>query len=191
MYNSYSFKKAYRWITLVLCAAILAGVLAAALPRQARAVATCVRYHYVKKGDTTPKISHTYGLKWKQIAVANNLSEPYKLTIGQKLCIPPANFSTEPTATTEKTKLIITGLGNRIKVTASGFSQTSVFYIKVRPSSVFVRGWYKIGQLKVSKNKEASEIYRLPDELLEDLILTVCLKNATTDELLCRTVYNP
>jgi LysM repeat protein len=192
MSHSRSSRQAYRWVALALCAALLAGMLAAASPQAAKAV-TCVLYYYVKKGDTTPRISHTFGLKWKQIAVANDLEEPYKLTIGQRLCIPPKDFDPEPEekASTSKTKMTVTGLGNWVKVTAPGFSQTSIFYVKVRPSDTFVRGWYKIGLFKVSKNKENSETYRLPSELSEENFLSVCLKNATTDELLCRNIYNP
>lgn len=41
--------------------------------------------YIVKKGDTLFSIGLEYGLEYKEIAAANNISEPYPIQIGQKL----------------------------------------------------------------------------------------------------------
>lgn len=41
--------------------------------------------HIVKKGDTLFGIGLEYGLDYKEIAAANNISEPYPIKIGQKI----------------------------------------------------------------------------------------------------------
>jgi len=42
----------------------------------------------VKSGDTLYEIGIKTGVNWKKIAEANNLVEPYNLTVGQELKIP-------------------------------------------------------------------------------------------------------
>lgn len=45
----------------------------------------------VKSGDTLYAIGIKFGVNWKDIAKANNLSEPYNLSTGQELKIPKGN----------------------------------------------------------------------------------------------------
>ena len=53
----------------------------------------------VVSGDTLSTIADKFpGVTWQQIAVANNLQDPYPLSIGQELKI-PAPPSQEPTPT--------------------------------------------------------------------------------------------
>ncbi|WP_020168011.1 MULTISPECIES: peptidoglycan DD-metalloendopeptidase family protein [Methylotenera] len=44
--------------------------------------------HTVKKGDTLFSIGLEYGLEYKEIAAANNITPPYTIEIGQKLNLP-------------------------------------------------------------------------------------------------------
>ena len=180
--NAFSSKRSIRFTAVAICVAMLLAVLAAVLPQSVLAKTPCDYYYKVKEGDTTPQIAHTFGLKWKEIALANNIKDPSKLKVGQILCIPPKDFTTENT--------IVTVIGKRIQITASGFLEKNVFYVKVRDGSVGVGGWYKIGTFKINKNKKVTETYSLPNELSRALYITVCLKNATTDELICRTVVH-
>lgn len=183
-------RRSFRLIALGLCLAMTLALVAAAIPRPALA-ATCVAYYVVRKGDTTARIAHTFDLKWKQIAVANDLDQPYELEVGQRLCIPPEDSRTEPGVVTSKTKMAVSATSTRVAITLSGLSTKSVFYVKVRDASVDVRGWYKIGTFKIGKNAERTYSYAVPKELASATFLTVCLKNATTDELICRNVYYP
>jgi len=180
--NPFSSKRFFRLTAVAVCIAMLLAVMATALPQPALAKTPCDYYYKVKDGDTTPKIAHTFGLKWKEIALANNIKDPSKLKVGQILCIPPKAYTTETT--------FVTVIGRRIQITASGFSTKNVFYVKVRDGSVGLGGWYKIGTFKIDKNKKVTDTYSLPKELSHALYVTVCLKNATTDELICRTVVH-
>jgi len=45
----------------------------------------------VKSGDNLYSIGIKFGVNWKDIAKANNLEEPYNLTVGQELTIPKGN----------------------------------------------------------------------------------------------------
>lgn len=45
----------------------------------------------VKSGDSLYEIGIKTGVDWKKIAEANNLEEPYNLTVGQELKIPKSS----------------------------------------------------------------------------------------------------
>jgi LysM repeat protein len=64
--------------------------------------------HTVKPGDTLGSIAKTYGVKQRDIAVANNIADPMKLPIGKVLTIPgwkaPAAGTAKSSASTSTTK---------------------------------------------------------------------------------------
>ena len=62
--------------------------------------------YVVKKGDTLFSIGLEYGLDYKEIALANNISEPYPIHIGQKLNL--AAIKTVETGTTTEDGVVIT-----------------------------------------------------------------------------------
>lgn len=47
-------------------------------------------YHTVQQGDSLYKIASQYGQNWQDIAKWNNLSDPSKLSIGQRLLVSPS-----------------------------------------------------------------------------------------------------
>jgi LysM repeat protein len=165
----------------------LSFVLAAFPSRVEAATTTCVAYYIVQKGDTTSKIAKTFGLRWRQIAVANDMDDPYKLTPGMRLCIPPEDFSTEPVKAAVAV-LKATAVNNRLTITASNTSARRAFYVRVRDISSSTGGWYKLGSFKVPKNSTVIRSYSLPSKLSGAIYLQVCLKEATNDDLVCTTV---
>jgi LysM repeat protein len=170
-----------RIVRLSLSAVIVLGVLLVALPQPAQA-ASCQAYYTVKKGDKTGTIAREYGVKWIEIATANNLNKPYKLTEGQQICI-PYKFSVSL-----KNNLVVKNVNNLLKITASDFSNTGNYYVKVRDITAGPGSWYKIGKMKVPANKEVTASFQLPNDLRSALVMQVCLKNGTDDELICKTV---
>lgn len=52
-------------------------------------------YHIVKKGDTLWRISNRYDVDLEEIIRVNRISDPKKLTVGQKLLIPGAKKTRE------------------------------------------------------------------------------------------------
>src|SRR6185295_18025085 len=57
----------------------------------ARPSARPVTVVLVQRGDTVPSIARRFGLSPQAIADANGLSEPYRLTRGQRLVLPPSS----------------------------------------------------------------------------------------------------
>lgn len=175
-------------VRVILSIVLALSFFLAAFPSQAEAATTtCVAYYTVQKGDTTTKIAKTFGLRWRQIAVANNMEDPYKLTPGMRLCIPPKDFSTEPVKTAVaviKAEIV----NNRLTVTVSSTSARRSFYLRVRDASTSVGGWTKLGSFKVPKNTVVIRSYTLPSKLAGAAYLQVCIKEATTDDRICTTV---
>jgi LysM repeat protein len=183
-----------RLAILTVVFALCLGLIAASFPQPALA-ATCVSTYFVRAGDTTPKIAKTFGLKWSQIAIANDLKQPYRLDVGQSLCIPPQDSPTErsqagTTTVTKQTKLTVLLTNDLLEVTLGGLSRKGVYTVKVRDSDASVGGWYKLANLKIDRKETVTAVYRLPQELSDIAWISVCLKNGTTDELICQTVVN-
>lgn len=171
-------------LSLLLALAVALAVFPA---RASAATVTCTAYYTIQKDDTTSKIAKTFNLKWKQIAVANKMTYPYKLTPGKVLCIPPKDFSVDP-STSPGAVLKVTTVNNRLTVTVSNTTARRSYYVRVREVSNSVGGWYKLGSLRVPKNTVVIHNYNLPSKLSGAIYLEVCLKDATTDERICRTV---
>lgn len=188
MLNLQSRSQPLAFVRVFLSVLLALSFILAAFPSQAQAATTtCVAYYTVQKGDTTSKIAKTFNLRWRQIAVANKLDDPYKLTPGMRLCIPPEDFSTEP-VTSAPAVLRAQAVNNRLTVTASNTSTRRAFYVRVRDVSTTVGGWVKLGSFKVPKNSVVSRSYSLPSNLSGATHLQVCLKEATNDQVVCTTV---
>lgn len=179
--------------SLVLALAILAAL----LPQPAQAAVTCSTYHIVRQSDTTAFIAHTYGLKWHEIAEANDMKPSDRLTVGQSLCIPTAEEESEGRkvtvrpSTDKNAGIQVSVSGNRIILTLSSFSKEHMYRVKVRDVSLAVGGWSKLAVITIEKNKTRTFRYEVPEDLEDVPILNVCLKDMVTDELTCRTAVNP
>lgn len=178
------------------------ALVASSFPTNVLAATKCVAYYTVKEGDTTPKISKTFGLKWREIANANDLELTWKPVPGTYLCIPAEGSTTSGTSgsglstttsvpSDSKASFSAQAAGNKITITGAGFKNKQVFNVKVRDADQNAGGWVKVGLFKIPKNTTKTQSYLLPDALRDDLYLDICLKNASTDELICRTVPHP
>jgi hypothetical protein len=171
----------YRPLRIAISVLLVLAVMAAVLPQRAQA-ASCKAYYTVKKGDKTGEISRMYGVKWIEIAAANDLERPYKLTEGQQLCI-PFKYSVSL-----KNNLAASNVNNLVKVTASDFQENGKYYVKVRDITSGAGKWYKIGNLKVIKNRTVTGKYLLPRQLNSSIVFEVCIKNGTTNDVFCKNV---
>lgn len=175
------YSRSQRFLGVLTSAIMILVVVLAALPQPAQA-ASCQAYHTVKKGDKTGAIANAYGVKWIEIAAANNLQKPYKLVEGQRLCIP---FRQSQVL---NNKLAVQSINNLIKITTSNFQNGGSYYVKVRNVTAGAGEWYKIGKMKVSANQKVTSYYLLPGGLRSAVYLQVCLKNGTNNDLFCQTV---
>lgn len=173
--------------TLVLCLILLAPMLAAFTPQPARA-AGCVEIYTVRKGDTTISIAQHYGIKWGVIAVENRLKPDYKLEPGMELCIPEKRATAQSRAAKTTGKIVVTVIDFRVYVVASDFREDGVYYVRVRDGDVKSGGWTRIGRMKIEERKLVRGYFDLPLRLKNAETVTICLKNGTTDQVICQTV---
>jgi hypothetical protein len=182
-------KRIHHFGILALTALVTLAFLAAALPQPVQAArAPCVTYYTYKKGDKTYTVAKTFDLAWWEIGLANNMKYPYVPTVGQRLCIPPQGWAeAQPTVTGFMSAF---SKGSKVTVTASGFTTRYLWAVKVKDSTGKVSGDFKVGRLVVPANKKVTGIYELPQELRNSTYLTVCMKNQTTDEKICRNIVH-
>jgi LysM repeat protein len=190
--------------SILLSALLVLTFLVVAQPQTAQA-ATCQAYYTVHKGDTTPYISQTFGFKWKDIAAANDMDPWEKLTVGQRLCIPPADKSTKNTSTSSeksgvkvkqpadesKAKFLVNISAGRIYASLSKFSEEHVYLAKARDVYTGIGGWYNLGYITIDKKSNQSFSWAVPSDLKSTSPLSVCFKDQSTDELICRSAINP
>jgi hypothetical protein len=190
--------------SILLSALLVLTFLVVAPPRSAQA-ATCAAYYTVHEGDTTPYISHTFGFKWKDIAAANDMDPWEKLAVGQRLCIPPADKSTKNTSSSSEksgvkvkqpedesnAKFLVNISSGRIYATLSKFSDEHVYLAKVREVYTGIGGWYNLDYITIKKKSNQSFSWAVPSDLRSTPVLSVCFKDQSTDELICRSAINP
>lgn len=189
-----------------ISALLVLAFLFSALPQAAIAAppaaddASCAKNYTVVAGDTLSAISAKYDVSVAEIATANNLKEPYTLSVGQELCIPGAAAATS-TATSESSGSSSTtssgkGPSMTLSVDESGmltivtknFPTKSNYYVKVAPSGRGNLKYSKIGFLRTKKEGAVSKIFKLPKDFRKVPALSVCVKNARTDDQLCQKV---
>jgi hypothetical protein len=178
-YQRYSPLTRMVWMTTTVI--LILAVISAAFPQQGFA-ASCQAYYKVQKGDKTGTIARMYDLKWIEIAAINNLSRPYELSEGQLLCIPFKQ------SVSLKNNVTISNINNSIKITAADFRTSGSYYVKVRDITSGQGKWYKLGNMKIAKNRMVSRQYLLPKQLNSSIYFQVCLKNGTSNEVICKNV---
>ena len=100
--------------------------IAAALPGSASAAA-CKFKHTVKAGESLIIIANLYQADWQEIADANDLKEPYALTVGQVLCIPDGVApGSDPDSDTDGGKPALTGIPAFMGTDAQSFEVPAV-----------------------------------------------------------------
>ncbi len=174
---------------LAVMALVALTLLVGSLPQTAQAAsAPCVTYYTFKKGDTTASVAHTFDLAWWEIGLANNMKYPYKPTVGQRLCIPSKGWA--ESQTTVSGNLSASAKGSQVSVVASAFTARYLWVVKVKDTTGQVPGDFKIGRMVIPKTTTVKGTFPLPTQLRKSTYLTVCLKNQTTDEKICKNIIH-
>ena len=183
----------YRSTTLRLAGLLLVfAFLAGSLPQPVLAAAnvTCAKYHTVASGDTLSKISVTYDVSTTELAAANNLTAPYTLFLGQRICIPGTAATTTTTSSSPSSKkaaYTVARDGDSLVLNVANFPKKAVYYVKIKKGHQnTATPWTKIGVLKTKKNTDVIRSFRLPKSYYDTPLITVCLKQAYSDALLCQ-----
>jgi hypothetical protein len=184
-----------RGLRIILSVILALAVLAVYVPQPAIAQANCRTFHLVREDDTTPSISHTYGLKWIQIAEANGMRNYQKPDEGDRLCIPFTGDDTprfqERPEDDNRAQFRVTISNKRITINLSDFRDEHVYRVKVRDATVSTHGWFTLDKIDVAEDDSQTERYAVPRELRNVVRLQVCLKDQRSNELLCRLAVNP
>lgn len=179
----------------VVSLALLIALALGSLPIHARAAVACGKFHTVVAGDTLSSIAFQYGKTYLEIAEANDLKEPYMLSIGMKLCIP--GKVTTSTSTSETTSsgtdyaIEISRSGTRMTFTVSGFPAKANYWVNVGPAKQRSIDWTRLGKLRTNKDGKAVYFYRFPDNMHDEPYVFVCMKNMVNDKLICKRVPHP
>lgn len=154
-------------------------------PVPAFAAAGCSQTHVVSAHDTIWRLVKEYGVPASRIAQANGLVWPYKLKVGQEICIPPKSAG----GLSATISVSATLSSDSVTLTGSGFPKDHAYRVKARDAGV----WYVLGDnLRIDKNGVLQKVrYKLPAELKGKSELTICLKDMGTDALGCFTATPP
>jgi LysM repeat protein len=185
------------WLAKVIVSLVILALLFSAfsVPAPAAAKVKCAEKYYVTAGDTLNKIANMYGLDWQAIIDANNLSEPYNLLIGQRLCIPKADKTNRISSNKEKAgnakpvSFYWTRTSSELTIKTSGIPDNNSFFVKADDFTKSGIQWYKIGVIRIKKDGSITATYSLPKDLRQATQLTVCLKNIYSDAIACKTGY--
>lgn len=179
---------------LALAGAVLALVLLAGLAQAAPASAACLDRYLVRPGDSLTGIAARYGFSWRVLARLNNLVEPYPIYAGQWLCL-PAVVGAEAAAGTphpsRRPDFTVRAAGGQVRIQTRNFPARNTYVVRAADDAVpYGYTWHRLGVLRTRTGGELEARYPLPAQLKAVRRLRVCLKNATTDVLTCKVVYN-
>jgi LysM repeat protein len=171
--------------TLLVLALLLGGAFS---PAVAAPAATCRAVHQVVEGDTLNYITVKYDVSLDHLVKFNgiykdapNFNNRRPIFVGQKICIPtgaPVWNEKSPTwanwpASNYSAKLA----GNTLTIRTTWFNYPTTYYVKIGSQKVYL--------LKV-KYQASTVSFPIPKGLTT--AKTVCLKNVTSDALVCRPI---
>jgi len=189
-------------LAVIMLSILLVIAFIAATSPQSAAAAPCKFKHKVKAGETLISIANLYQTDWQEIAEANDLKEPYAVTVDQVLCIPDgkapgtdldSDVDTDADADGTEPKLTGVPAFMHVLVVVENFPKNKVYNVRIgdgssgNPNSNF----YKIGRLKTDKKGDFEGYFRTPTELHVTRKLVVCLKDPFTDKTYCSDYENP
>jgi spore germination protein YaaH len=179
-------------VSLLLVLAMLAVLLPQQLTGAVALAATCSTNYTVQSGDTLSSIGLKYNVTVAELAAANDLKEPYQIFVGQSLCI-PASANATPVATGTATA---TGPGFKIDagsdpytvvITTAKLAKKTSYLVSLNRTGTRYTSKIKLGTMKTDKNGVATRTFRIPNKYRNSESLTICLKNAWTDDVVCNS----
>lgn len=182
-------------LTRTVSLALVMVIVLAALPQSSLAATalgatdtSCKTTYTVKSGDYLIKIANTYDVDWRDLADANDLKSPYVVYAGLKLCIPKGSTSGSSgttSSTSTSAKITVTKSKNTVTITSSKLPTNNAYFVKVDNANNKKLEWYRVGVLKTGKQSSVKESFKLPDALKNATSVNVCLKNISSDAVVC------
>jgi hypothetical protein len=194
---------AAKWLGVLL----ILTFLVISFPQKQPALGACSYKYKVQSGDSLYIIASMYNVTLTELADANDLKEPYLISVGTILCIPPgaskpsatktASASTSTSSTTEedssKEAYTVISVGRVMWIGMANFTKEHYYYLKVydAASKYWTSTYYKLGIFQTDKNGKYGAWWHLPAQIRDKNRFTVCVKDAIDDDLeWCQTVLN-
>ena len=176
--------KNYRYAWMGLGMLLILGViltLVLALPARAE---SCMSKYTVGESETLQDIADLYKVRLRDLARVNSLKKPYRITKGQVLCIPSKNSQTsDPTpGPNDGFTFNISFLSTTFVVEASNMPGRMTYYVLLENNNRRI----KAGTLRTGDGGKVRMIFDLNEPMRSSPELTVCLKNTTSNALVCR-----
>lgn len=186
---------------------LVLAFLVVSFPEKQPVLGACAYRYKVQAGDTLTAIANLYNVSLTELADANDLKEPYVLTIGMVLCIPtgaskPEATKTATTSTTtdddddeDTTNEAYTALsvGGVVWIGMANFEKEHYYYAKVYDGAYkyWTTAYYKLGIFQTDKDGKFGAWWHLPKQVRDKNRVTVCVKDAIDDDLeWCQIVNN-
>jgi hypothetical protein len=183
--------KANRWASLGLIILFVMMALLSAVPRHVLAAdIVCARYHTVKSGDTLYALALTYKVEFADLVAANDLKDPYVIFIDQQLCIPASTTAvatTTPVGTTvaKGVTISVAHTEKGFTIQGSGLPRRANYIVKIDDASEVGLVYTILGKVATKSGTTFKNTFVLPKELRGITMMSICLKNQMTDELIC------
>lgn len=193
-----------KWLGVLLVLTFLM----VSFPQKQPALGACSYKYKVQSGDTLYAIASLYNVTLTELADANDLKEPYVISVGTTLCIPPGASkpsatktasSTTSTSTTDSDKdskdeaYTALSVGGVIWIGMANFEDEHFYYVKVYDGAYkyWTASYYKLGIFQTAKDGKYGAWWHLPKEVRDKSRITVCVKDAIDDDLeWCQIVNN-
>jgi len=198
MYPNHIKIKQVNKATRIFIILIIISIITASTPAMVNAAPflkiACAFDYHIRKNDTLGKIASRHGVKSVDIVRVNSLKKPYAIYIGQTICIPNKSkegFKDIPVvyANARAAYFVIGWERKGIKIRTIDFPKNESYFVKVNDPNVGISRSEKLGTLRTGKKGVNSFNYPLPKELRDATVIHVCLKNTSTDLLLCNVLY--
>ena len=174
----------------VIILALSLAILFTSIPSGAAAKISCAFDYQVRYGDTLEKIANRFNVKPVDIVRVNKIQRPYIIYVGQGICIPDrskAGFKDLPNvyARAQAGYFVASWDARGVKIQVLNARSNDNFYVRVSDPGSEKSKTFKIGIMKTTKKGGNTSTYRLPRELRGVNQLTVCLKSARSNVLMC------
>jgi LysM repeat protein len=152
----------------------------------AETVKDCKQWHSVQSGDYLTLIAKSYGVDWRVIADINNISSPYVIYTGQKLCISTTTTTNLPITTpvtASGVKIYAAKVSEDKTVTLQGkyLVPSSRYYIYLSNYKVPYATQLVIGSVLTDKDGSFNATYNIPKGLIDISKIRVTIYNTKGD----------
>jgi LysM repeat protein len=174
---------------------LIVTMIMAAIPLTSASAVVCKYRHTVQAGENLEYIGQLYNVNYLEIAKANNLTDPYTLMVGEKLCIPGGSDPTiQPDA--DKDKASFVGYANlgHVYIEIKNFPKLTNYYVRLQtPQGLDItkligqREYFGDTRLnfRTDKNGDFAGWFKVPMDMARYPNMEVCVKNVLTDALSC------